>query len=72
MKLSVFNRGMEVNGLQYSVSLLFEYDILYMLKFIMKPMNGVNIANSRHNKKKNKGEGGGVLRIYFSVGKTTC
>lgn len=71
MKLSVFNRGMEVNGLQYSVSLLFEYDILYMLKFIMKPMNGVNIANSRHNKKKTKGRGEGgseftSVRILFS------
>lgn len=38
-------------------------DILYMLKFIMKPMNGVNIAISRHNKKKNsaKGRGGSVF-----------
>lgn len=32
-------------------------DILYMLKFIMKPMNGVNIAISRHNKKKNSAKG---------------
>lgn len=30
-----------------------------MLKFIMKPMNGVNIAISRHNKKNSaKGRGG--------------
>lgn len=46
-------------------------DILYMLKFIMKPMNGVNIANSRHNKKKTKGRGEGCseftsVRILFS------
>lgn len=47
-----------------------------MLKFIVKPMNGVNIAISRHNKKNSaKGRGGG-LRIYFckypfSEGKTT-
>lgn len=45
-------------------------DILYMLKFIMKPMNGVNIAISRHNKKKNsaKGRGGAqylLLLISF-------
>lgn len=32
MKLSVFNRGMEVNGLQYSVSLLFEYRYLIYVK----------------------------------------
>lgn len=34
----------------------------------MKPMNGVNIAISRHNKKKNSAKGrvgGGGLRIYF-------
>lgn len=29
-----------------------------MLKFIMKPMNGVNIAISRHNKKKTAQRGG--------------
>lgn len=42
-----------------------------MLKFIMKPMNGVNIAISRHNKKKTKGRGEGCseftsVRILFS------
>lgn len=44
-------------------------DILYMLKFIMKPMNGVNIAISRHNKKKTKGGGCSEftsVRILFS------
>lgn len=37
-----------------------------MLKFIMKPMNGVNIAISRHNKKKQrKGEGWGAQNLLL-------
>lgn len=40
-------------------------DILYMLKFIMKPMNGVNIAISRHNKKKQRGGGRGAQNLLL-------